>query len=548
MKLAPIVLFVYNRPEHTEKTLEALARNTLAKDSKLFVFSDGPKYLANNDEREKLRANIDKTREIVKGCKGFKQLIIEECSSNRGLQRSIIEGVTKIIEEYGKVIVLEDDLITSPYFLKFINEALDYYEASQNIFSVTGYVYPHKSINSYKYDTLLYPRCSTYGWGTWKDRWSKADWEVGGYYTFLKDKKLQKRFNSGGDDLTDMLKHQMNGLVKSWGIRWCYSQFINEAYSIFPTESLIKNIGFDGSGENCGAKEKEEGEINVDKSTFIFAPADYITTPLIRNVKSFFKAKKRPWPVSIVYYILRFLYRKLFKHDSYLQLQRRYKNRKPLTLCEVKYLGMKFTVPDVPDFLQQVKDFLHNEIYYFKTDSPQPIILDCNAKTGISTVYFKRKYPESTIKVYEADKTSFLFIEENIRKNNIDNGVNVINKAVGIDDKREGESIPPVCLPKEIEKLSEVELLRVAIEDRNLSLIEDCKDVLSKVKNIFIEYHSQRDREQKLDEILNILNDNGFRYYIKPISVKENAFNNKTKIGDMDFKVNIFAVKLNTYL
>lgn len=248
MALAPIVLFVYNRPWHTQKTVESLVHNILASESDLIIYSDYPK-----NEAEKKAVNL--VREYIKTISGFHTIFIIERQENYGLAKNIISGVTEIIQKYDKVIVMEDDLLTSPYFLKYMNEALDYYQNDPRIFTITGYNYPSSIMripSDYTLDIYFNPRNSSWGWATWRNRWEKADWNMNDYPQFILDKEAQKRFNYGGEDLTDMLKAQMEGRINSWSIRWTYAHFKHGGLCVYPVVSFVENIGLDGSGIHCG--------------------------------------------------------------------------------------------------------------------------------------------------------------------------------------------------------------------------------------------------------------------------------------------------------
>ena len=248
MKLAPIVLFVYNRLVHTKKTIESLKRNNLAKDTELFIYSDGPK----NEIDEK---NVQDVRKYIQSVSGFKNVKIIERDKNLGLANSIISGVTEVINKYGKVIVIEDDLITSPAFLNYMNKLLDIYKNDKKVYSITGYNFPPtlmKIPKDYSYDIYFSPRAGSWSWATWKDRWDKADWKIKDYNKFKKSKKMQNQFNNGGDDMSQMLIKQAEGKIDSWAIRWCYSLFKNNGLCIYPIKSYVNNIGLDGSGIHCG--------------------------------------------------------------------------------------------------------------------------------------------------------------------------------------------------------------------------------------------------------------------------------------------------------
>ncbi len=244
----PVILFVYKRLEHTKQMLTSLSANTISKKTDLFIFSDAGKDLEEQKEVVSVRQYIHQ----VDWQRNFKQVTIIEAKKNQGLARSVIDGVTQIIEKYGSVIVLEDDLVVSDFFLEYMNKALNFYGRSSHIWSISGYSFPMKSLINYPYDVYLGYRGSSWGWGTWKDRWEKVDWDVKNYDDFIQDKKWIKKFNRGGNDLTPMLKRQMEGKIDSWGIRWTFAQSNLNMFTVYPKESLVENKGRDGTGIHCG--------------------------------------------------------------------------------------------------------------------------------------------------------------------------------------------------------------------------------------------------------------------------------------------------------
>ena len=239
---SPIVLFVYNRPEHTKKTLAHLQQNTLAAQSELFIFSDGPK-------NEASVAKVDEVRKILHQTNGFLSVSIIEQKQNFGLAKSVINGVSKILETYQQVIVLEDDLITSSDFLSFMNQALNTYKTEKKIFSVSGYSYPIELLQHYPFSAYFSHRGSSWSWGTWADRWATIDWEVQDREAFIHNKKLQKEFNrTSGSDLSDLLLRQFNGHIDSWAIRFAYHAFKHKKLHVLAAKNKINNIGHDDSG------------------------------------------------------------------------------------------------------------------------------------------------------------------------------------------------------------------------------------------------------------------------------------------------------------
>ncbi|MCL6605976.1 MAG: glycosyltransferase [Paenibacillus sp.] len=256
--LAPVLIFVYARPEHTIQTIDSLASNYLANETDVYIFSDAAKNEKSSEKVKLVRNYIDTLPEK----KLFKSVKIIKSESNKGLANSIISGVTEVVELKGKVIVLEDDLESSPDFLSYMNGALDFYEKNKQIWSISGYTFNIKYPNNYKSEVYLSYRGCSWGWATWKDRWNTVDWTVADYITFKEDKRLQQKFNRGGRDMSNMLDAQMDGKIDSWAIRWCYSQSKLDKYTIYPTVSRIKNIGLDGSGTHSGISTRYDAYLN----------------------------------------------------------------------------------------------------------------------------------------------------------------------------------------------------------------------------------------------------------------------------------------------
>ncbi len=295
MSLAPIILFVYNRPWHTKQTVEALQKNELASDSELFIYSDGPK------DTEGSQAAVVEVRNYLKSVDGFRKITITESPKNLGLAASVIRGVSEVVNEYGRVIVLEDDLITAPSFLKFMNEALAFYKDIPRIFSITGYNLPPnvmKIPKYYSHDIYFNPRAHSWGWATWKDRWEKADWKVSVYDDFINNQESIAEFNLGGNDLTQMLSLQMAGKIDSWAIRWCFAQFLQDAYAVYPVQSLVKNIGFDGSGVHCNTSGKSRYSDNLGptKDNFDFLSTIEPNQKLLSNFSKVYSNKAKMLP------------------------------------------------------------------------------------------------------------------------------------------------------------------------------------------------------------------------------------------------------------
>jgi hypothetical protein len=246
MKLAPIVLFTYKRLDTLQQTVQAVQENYLAADSDLYIFSDAAKG-------ESDIGAVNEVRKYIHSIKGFKTITIYESQLNKGLASSIIEGVTDILNIHETVIVLEDDLISSPNFLNYMNGSLDFYGAEDKVFAISGYSIPIDS--SSESDVYFTSRSSSWGWATWKDRWVNIDWEIRDYSSFKNNNSLRHDFNKMGSDMSRMLDRQVQGKINSWAIRWCYHQFKNNLFSVYPLISKIKNVGFN-SIDASNTKEK----------------------------------------------------------------------------------------------------------------------------------------------------------------------------------------------------------------------------------------------------------------------------------------------------
>jgi hypothetical protein len=252
--LSPIALFTFNRPEHTRRTVEALVRNELASGSELFVFCDGPRSQADADA-------VQSVRDYAAGITGFKSLQIIRRAENLGLAQSIISGVTQLCNEFGCAIVVEDDLVTSPYFLRYLNEALNLYENSPDVISIHGYVYPVKTTLP---ETFFIKGADCWGWATWKRGWDLFEPDGIKLLADLESRKLMREFDFNGTfAYAQMLRDQISGRNNSWAIRWYASAFLRDKLTLYPGRSLVHNIGLDSSGVHCESTTSFDVEIST---------------------------------------------------------------------------------------------------------------------------------------------------------------------------------------------------------------------------------------------------------------------------------------------
>jgi hypothetical protein len=276
MTFAPVVLFAYNRAEHARLTLEALRRNRGADETDLHVYSDGPKT-------SEQMAPVQHVRSCLRAIDGFKSVTIVERPGNMGLAASVIAGVTELLSRHPAVIVVEDDLVTAPGFLSFMNAALAAYAEQHHIFSVTGYNYPLPIPADYPEEVYLSYRSSSWGWGTWADRWRRVDWQVSDFAEFLLDPQELERFARGGDDLLPMLQKQLAGELDSWSIRFDYAHYKHDALCLHPVRSKLRNIGFDGSGIHCGVSDAFDSALDERAGGFRL-PATPRPDPVILRI------------------------------------------------------------------------------------------------------------------------------------------------------------------------------------------------------------------------------------------------------------------------
>lgn len=252
--LAPIVLFVYNRPEHTKKTILSLAENYLAKESEIFIYSDAAKNTS-------VQSKVDEVRSLISEVTGFKKVTVIEQENNMGLAKSVIAGVTDIVNRYGSVIVLEDDLVTSPHFLTYMNDGLKTYEHEEKVASIHGYIYPIEGLPS----QFFIKGADCWGWATWSRAWSKFEPDGQKLLDEVRSRNLEAECDFNGSyGYISMLKDQIDGRNDSWAIRWYISAFLGDMLTLYPGQPYVKNIGNDESGTHCGTTEAYDVQLHFD--------------------------------------------------------------------------------------------------------------------------------------------------------------------------------------------------------------------------------------------------------------------------------------------
>ncbi|MBQ8679072.1 MAG: glycosyltransferase [Treponema sp.] len=285
---APIILFIYNRPDHTKQTLEALSSNTLAQESDLFIYADGPKESATPEILEKIR----QTRNIAHSKQWCKSVTVIESKKNKGLAASIISGVTEIANKYGKVIVLEDDIVTGKYFLEFMNDALEKYENEKKVWHIAGWRDPVKHAKGES--SYFYPTMDCWGWATWADRWQYFKKDVAYYQSVFTD-EMKFHFNIEGSEPGNwsQIEDNASGKINTWAIFWYATIFLQNGLCLAPTKSLVKNVGLDSSGVHCGESPKQIIKDSIDYKVVSFPEKIEITQDEYKKNVKFFLMLRR---------------------------------------------------------------------------------------------------------------------------------------------------------------------------------------------------------------------------------------------------------------
>lgn len=279
MNLAPIVLFVYNRPWHTNQVLDSLARNPQADRSIIYINCDGPKEDASTEEI----ARVDEVRRIVRNERRFKGITVIEQESNKGLARSIIDGVSHVLKAYENVIVLEDDILVSAGFLSYMNAALNLYSEEERVGCIHAWNYD-LDYSLYNESTFFLRGADCWGWATWARAWKHFNADGSFLVAKINETKSEYEFNRRGThDFVNMLNDQISGKNDSWAIRWHASLFINDMFCLHPVRAIVENIGLDNSGTHCGISTLDQKSVDHIKLKKIEVIEDELFFKLYRK-------------------------------------------------------------------------------------------------------------------------------------------------------------------------------------------------------------------------------------------------------------------------
>lgn len=561
--LAPIVLFVYNRPWHTEQTLNALMQNELADQSVLYIYADGQK---SNEDTEEVE-NVNNVRRLIRMKKWCNEVVIIESDTNKGLAQSIIKGVTEVVNKYGKIIVLEDDLVTSIGFLKFMNDALVMYEKEEKVYHISGYMFPVKG----KLPTsFFYKQTSCWGWATWKDRWTYLNKDA---TKLLAELNTTGKINEADIDGTGQFIEQLNdnifGKIKTWAVFWHFSVFIKGGLSLHPGKSLVYNTGNDGSGTNAEANDL----FKVPLTQFIELRKKEIEDykKVYPKLRHFYKPKnnklkqdlKKILKFVIPNQVLNGLKSKFTTKGKNERIYDRLVKTVPrFQHTDIPFLNQRIKIVDIASFQFIKKELFEQEIYKFSANNKRPYIIDCGANIGLSVLYFKQLYPEAEILALEPDANVFKVLEENIKRFKLSN-VTILKKACwneettlkffseGADGGRAAQQFDNTNIVEvEAIRLSKfltrkVDFLKIDIEGAEFEVINEIEHLLHNVERIFVEYHSFIGQEQFLPELLSILKNVGFRINLHHIGIySPNPFQSILEYNKMDLQLNIYGYRI----
>lgn len=569
----PILFLIFNRIDTTSRVFEKIKE---AKPPRLYIASDGPRL--HKDGESDI---VKKTRKMVLdgidwGCE-VKTLFRDE---NLGCGKAVSSAITWFFENEPEGIILEDDCLPSKSFFSYCETLLDYYRDNKCVMHISGDQFVADFDNCYSYYFAKIQH--VWGWASWADRWKQYKFDLKDY-----DEKNVEKFSENKNVqnywrviLNKMKKHE----IDTWDYQWAFKVVEMDGLCINPSKNLISNIGFGENSTHTSDKDNPLANMQVYEIETIIHPkvvsinqtaVDYIYKHHFNiNFDSDFKENKNLFILKKIIHFnikkivmlnkylifIKKIYKKMFKKKNrcYDNIFEKYKNKRRFVEEKIT-LGMDtLKVPDVVSFAYQVREIFSNEIYKFKSEKQNPLIYDCGANIGTSILYFKQLFPGAKIKAFEADKKIFAVLNENIGHLKdveimhnavwVNNDVLTFNSegADGgslIGDFKEKQKVKGIRLRNLLELDGEIDFLKMDIEGAESDVIKDCANSLSNVKNIFIEYHSFKNSEQNLDEILRILKMNGFRYFTETINKPANPFIHDDNDDPMDLQVNVFGVK-----
>lgn len=557
-----VLFLIFNRPDVTKEVFEQIC---LVKPPRLYIASDGPRKERVGEEgvieklREDVLAMIDWDCEV-------KTLFRDE---NLGCRKSVSSAITWFFEHEEDGIILEDDCLPHPSFFTFCENLLDHYKDDKRVMHISGDQFISDFDNGASYYFAKVQHC--WGWATWADRWRYYGSDLKEY-----SEKNLKKFSSSANVQVywgDILKKMKDGEIDSWAYQWAFKIVENDGLCINPVKNLISNIGFDIDATHTSDQNHPCANMQTYSIEKIIHPQKVIIDENAvaeiyekhfninlndSNMDSNFANMKGHIKGGV-----KNLFKKIFGKREMMSeeelLFEKYRAKERFVEEIVRFRGCDLVVPDVVSFAYQIREIFMSDIYRFTSKKDAPVIYDCGANIGMSVIYFKELFPQAMIRAYEADEKIFSALKKNTEHLT---GVELYQSAVWINDDEltfssegadggsvvgdfdEKQKVPAVRLRDVLKGEEVVDFLKMDVEGAEVDVIKDCDGALDNVDRIFVEYHSFKNSEQYLDEILRVLRDAGFRYYVETIKRPCNPY---MSINDdshsMDLQVNIFGMK-----
>ena len=547
-ELAPVALFAFNRPNHLTRTLKALANNTLALNSDLHVFIDGPKSPVD-------QVKVMEVERVVAEIEGFNRKRLIKREKNLGLAESIVCGINEILEEHETVIVLEDDIVTSTRFLEFMNLSLNHFKDEDKVMHISGYWFPVRSRFSLP-DFFFNQSATCWGWATWKRAWKHFSPNPRKLKKEIFAQGLEREFTfNGNSDFEYQLDMNIDGVRNTWAVKWYASMLLNGGLALHPSKSYTNNIGNDGSGENSRPVPFFNWE-HLNESVPSSFPSPNISRIANNAYSDFFNRHFRKIsPYRKVRNYLGKIYHEFIdseelKRNKQLLSGPRFVN----ATYEIEGHG-EFTYVDNKSFWFMYDEIFNKKIYQFRSETDTPLIIDCGANVGLSILFFKKIFPKCRIIGFEPDPEIFQVLCENVGEFS---DVDLINKGLWSErgsisffsDSSDGGKVSEVGNTKvDVTLLSDylqndIDFLKMDIEGAEFQVLVEAGENLKNVRNIFVEYHSFKDENQTLPELMVILKEAGFRIYVSaPGFNNPRPFSAINVYKGMDQQLNIFGIR-----
>jgi FkbM family methyltransferase len=557
----PVLFLIFNRPELTLRVFDEIRK---AQPGKLFIAADGPRK-----EKEGEAEKCEQTRSIVKKIDWQCEVKTLFRDKNLGCRDAVNSAITWFFKNVEEGIILEDDCLPDQSFFTFCQTMLEKHRNNEKIMHIGGVNFQDgqtRGKTSYYFSNNIH----IWGWATWKRAWDKYSLEMNSFEEFKKNNELLSTFKNKtiADYHLNNLQKTYNGEIDTWDYQWMYAIWKAKAFSIVPNKNLVTNIGF---GADATHTKEETGIFDIPAKTI-----SGITHPSVIKIND--KAdeytfnhyvqpkanKMNPWNEIkniIPAWLKKFIKLNLSKKHRSEQKELTRLNLLPRFVEGKTVLwGKDFYFVDANTFLYGKEEIINKEIYKFSPDTNSPLIIDCGSNIGLSIVYFKKLFPNSRVMSFEPDEKIFETLAKNVRSFNLQN-VDLRNEAVWIENgslefRKEGGFSGRLALPGDHENIisvktkrlkdllkSKTDFLKLDIEGAEYDVIKDCEEELKNISFLFIEYHSHKAKEQTLGEILEILRNNDFRYFIDTAFVSKHPFFERKILDNMDLQLNIFAVR-----